>query len=75
MSCKLVCVKSLRECRSMIMSVLLLTFCSMLSSAAKDPHPRVRYEFLQCLGQMSADLEVSLEMSFYFVVSTTQALF
>lgn len=59
----------------MIMNVLLLTFYSMLSSVAKDPHPRVRYEFLQCLGQMSADLEVSLEMSFYFVVSTTQALF
>ncbi|AFR95617.1 karyopherin/importin that interacts with the nuclear pore complex [Cryptococcus neoformans C23] len=37
---------------------------AMLSSAAKDPHPRVRYEFLQCLGQLSADLEGALQENF-----------
>ncbi|WVQ81844.1 hypothetical protein IAT38_003971 [Cryptococcus sp. DSM 104549] len=37
---------------------------TMLSPTVKDEHPRVRYSFLQCLGQMSADLEGAIQSNF-----------
>ncbi|WWC63313.1 uncharacterized protein I303_105913 [Kwoniella dejecticola CBS 10117] len=30
---------------------------TIISPTAKDPHPRVRYAFLQCLGQLCSDCE------------------
>ncbi|WVR07497.1 hypothetical protein IAU60_004539 [Kwoniella sp. DSM 27419] len=33
----------------------------IVSPTAKDPHPRVRYAFLQCLGQLCSDCEGTMQ--------------
>ncbi|KAK8854777.1 hypothetical protein IAR55_003516 [Kwoniella newhampshirensis] len=36
----------------------------IISPTAKDPHPRVRYGFLQCIGQLCTDCDKTLQTAF-----------
>ncbi|WVR00016.1 hypothetical protein IAU59_007158 [Kwoniella sp. CBS 9459] len=37
---------------------------AIISPTAKDPHPRVRYAFLQCLGQLCSDCEGTMQTQY-----------
>ncbi|WWD19077.1 hypothetical protein CI109_103535 [Kwoniella shandongensis] len=37
---------------------------TIISPTAKDPHPRVRYGFLQCIGQLCTDCDKTLQTAF-----------
>ncbi|WVQ68050.1 uncharacterized protein L199_006256 [Kwoniella botswanensis] len=37
---------------------------TIISPTAKDPHPRVRYAFLQCIGQLCSDCEGTMQKEY-----------
>ncbi|WWC90695.1 uncharacterized protein L201_005632 [Kwoniella dendrophila CBS 6074] len=37
---------------------------TIISPTAKDPHPRVRYAFLQCIGQLCSDCEGTMQRDY-----------
>ncbi|KAK4688592.1 hypothetical protein P7C73_g1524, partial [Tremellales sp. Uapishka_1] len=53
----LVAIASIAEGSLTLLKARLRSVLTLVSGSAKDPHPRVRYAFLQCIGQLCTDLE------------------